>query len=77
VDFHEILYGEYDIEDDLESMLFSPVASTILKWRTFKILRRVHVLNRLVDLDEILYCGNSIEGDLDHSKMVVCLSVTH
>jgi hypothetical protein len=25
-----------------------------------------------VDLDEILYCGNDIKGDFDHSKMAVC-----
>jgi hypothetical protein len=29
-------------------------------------------MNRVVDLDEILYCGNGIKGDLDHSKMAVC-----
>jgi len=72
VDFDEILYRDDDIEDDLDSMLFNSVASTISKWRTFKLLRRVHLLNRLVDLDEILYCGNGIKGDLDHSKMAVC-----
>jgi hypothetical protein len=33
-------------------MLFSPVASTVSKWRTLKLLRRVHLLNRLVDLDD-------------------------
>jgi hypothetical protein len=66
------LYGD-DIKDNLDSMLFNSVASSISKWRTFKLLR-VHLLNRLVDLDEILYCGNDIKGDLDHSKMAVCLS---
>jgi hypothetical protein len=35
MDLDEILYGD-DIEDDLDTMLFSPVASTISKWRTFK-----------------------------------------
>jgi hypothetical protein len=35
------------------------------------------ILNRLVDLDEILFCGNGIKGDLDHSKMAVCLSPTN
>jgi hypothetical protein len=77
VDLDEILYEDDDIEDDLYFMLFSPVASTISKWRTFKLLMRVHILNRLVDLDEILYCGNDIKIDLDHSKMAVCLSVPH
>jgi hypothetical protein len=56
VDLDEILYGGDDIEDDLDSMLLNPVASTISKWWTFKPLRCVLLLNRLVDLDEIL-CG--------------------
>jgi hypothetical protein len=77
VDLDEILYGDDDTEDDLDCMMFNPVASTISKWRTFKLLKRVHLLNRLVDLDEILYCGNGINGDLDHSKTVVCLSLPH
>jgi hypothetical protein len=74
VDLDEILYGDDDIEDDFDSMLFNPVASIISKWRTFKLLRRVH---RLVGLDEILYCGNCIKCDLDHSKMAVYLSPTN
>jgi hypothetical protein len=56
VDLDEILYGDDDIEDDLDSILLNPVASTISKWRTFKILRWAQLLNRLVDLDEI-FCG--------------------
>jgi hypothetical protein len=60
----EILYADDDIEDDLDSILFNPIASTISKWQTFKLLKRVHLLKRLVDLDEILYCGNGIKGDL-------------
>jgi hypothetical protein len=65
VDLDEISYGGDDIEDDLDSMLFSPVALTISKWRTFKLLSKVKLLNGLVDLDEILYCDNGIKGDLD------------
>jgi hypothetical protein len=61
VDLNEILYGGDDIEDDLDSILFNAVASTIPKWRTFKLLRWVQVFNRLVDLDEILYGGDSIK----------------
>jgi hypothetical protein len=49
----EILYGDDDIEYNLDSMLFNPVASAISKWWTIKLLTRVHLLNRLVDLDEI------------------------
>jgi hypothetical protein len=51
VDLDKMLYGSNDIEDDLDSILFNPVASTISKWRMFKLLRRVYLLNRLVDLD--------------------------
>jgi hypothetical protein len=60
VDLDEILYGCDDIEDDLESILFNAVASTIPKCQTFKLLRWVQLLNRLVDLDEILYGGDDI-----------------
>jgi hypothetical protein len=35
----------------------------------------MYLLNRLVDVDEILYCDNDIKGDLDYSKMAVCLCV--
>jgi hypothetical protein len=61
VDLDEILYGGDDIEDDLDSILFNAVASNIQKWRTFKLLRRVKLLNRLVNLDEILYGDNDTE----------------
>jgi hypothetical protein len=72
VDLVEILYGDDDIEDYLDSILFNPVASTISKWRTFKLQWKVHLLNRLVNLDAILYCGNGSKGDLVHFKMAVC-----
>jgi hypothetical protein len=61
VDLDEILYGYGDIEDNLDSILLNPLASTIPKWRAFKLLRWVQFLNRLVDLDEILYGGDGIE----------------
>jgi hypothetical protein len=55
VDLDEILYGDDDIEGDLDSIILNPLASTISKWWTFKYLRWVQVLNLLVDLDKILY----------------------
>jgi hypothetical protein len=61
VELDEILYGGDDIEDDLDSILFSYIASAIPKWRTFKLLSWVQLLNWLVDLDEILYGGDGIE----------------
>jgi hypothetical protein len=50
-----------DSEYYLEYIVFNPVASTIPKCRKFKLLRWVQLLNRLVDLDEILYGGDGIE----------------
>jgi hypothetical protein len=44
--------------------IFNPIASTIPKWRTFKLLRWLQLLNRLVDLDEILYGGDGVEYGL-------------
>jgi hypothetical protein len=40
------------------------VASITPKWRTFKLLWWVQLLNRLEDLDEILYGGDDI-NDID------------
>jgi hypothetical protein len=65
VDLDEIVYGGDGIEYYLDPILFNPVASTIPKWRTFKILRWVLPLNRLVDLDEILYG----DGDVKMTSM--------
>jgi hypothetical protein len=61
VDLGEILHGGDDIECYLDYRLFNPVASAIPKWRTFKLLRWVQLLNRLVDLDKILYGDDGIE----------------
>jgi hypothetical protein len=55
VDLDEILYGGDDVEDDIDFILLSLLASTIAKWRTLNPLRWVQLLNRLVDLDELLY----------------------
>jgi hypothetical protein len=48
MDLDEILYGGDDIEDDLNAILFNPVASTVLKWQTFKLLSCVLLLNTCV-----------------------------
>jgi hypothetical protein len=56
VDLNEILYGDDDIEGDLDPILFNSVVSTIPKWPTSKLLRWVLFLNGLVDLDENWYC---------------------
>jgi hypothetical protein len=61
VDLDEIVYEGDGIKDDLDSILLNPVALTISKWRTFKLLRWAQLLNRLVDLDEILCGGYGIE----------------
>jgi hypothetical protein len=35
VDFHEIWYGGNAIQGDLDSVIFNPISSTILKWLRF------------------------------------------
>jgi hypothetical protein len=54
VDSDEILCGGDSIEYYLDYVLLNPVALTIPKRRTFELLRWVLILNRLVDLEEIL-----------------------
>jgi hypothetical protein len=49
------------MEGDLDYILFNALASTVPKWRTFKLVRWIQLLNRLVDLDEILCGGDDIE----------------
>jgi hypothetical protein len=61
----EILYGSDGIEYYLDYILFNPVASTIPKWQTFKLLRWVQLLDQLVDLDEILYRDDDVKNDFD------------
>jgi hypothetical protein len=34
VDLNEILFGGDDTEDDLDSIIFNAIASTIPKWQT-------------------------------------------
>jgi hypothetical protein len=56
-----ILYGGDGVEDDIDSILLNLSASTILKWRTFNLLRWAQILNGLVDFDKMLYGGDGIE----------------
>jgi hypothetical protein len=65
VDLYEILYACDDVEDDLDAILFNPVASTIPKWRTLKLLSWVKFLNKYVDFYAILCVDDVREGDLD------------
>jgi hypothetical protein len=69
VDLDEVLYGDDGTEYYLYYVPINPVASTIPEWRTFKILRRVQILNRLVDLDEILYGHDDTERDHDSTVL--------
>jgi hypothetical protein len=61
VNFDEILYVDDDIKGDLDSILLYPTAPTIPKWWTFKLLRWALLLNRVVELDEILYGIGDVE----------------
>jgi hypothetical protein len=54
-------------------LTFIHIAPTILKWRTFKLLRWVQwnsltTFCRLVHLDNILYVGDYMKDNLDHSN---------
>jgi hypothetical protein len=48
VDYSEIWKGDRAIEDDLYTIIFNPVASTIIKWWMFGLLRWVQNLCQLV-----------------------------
>jgi hypothetical protein len=37
VDFHEIWYGQDDIEGDHDAIMFNTTASTVLKWLRLRI----------------------------------------
>jgi hypothetical protein len=54
------VFEVYNIDSESDSMLFSLVSSTIAKCRTFKLLMCVHIMNRLEDLDEIVYENNTM-----------------
>jgi hypothetical protein len=45
------------------------VISIIPKWRTYKLLRWVQLLNRVVDLAEILCECDGLEGDLNFNNV--------
>jgi hypothetical protein len=45
MDLNETVYGDSNTDSVSDSMLFRLVVCTIFKWRTFKILRCVQVLN--------------------------------
>jgi hypothetical protein len=53
----------------MKVIICSLAASIIPKWRPFKFLSWVHLLNRLVNLDKILYGRDDIEDHLEHYKM--------
>jgi hypothetical protein len=50
-----------NFKSDSDSMVFRLVASTIPKWRKFKLLRWVQILKLLVDLGKIVHEDCNIE----------------
>jgi hypothetical protein len=54
VDLDGILYGHVDVEEDRDSILLNPIASTITKWLTFELLSWVQ-RNSLITVEPI--CG--------------------
>jgi hypothetical protein len=61
VELDEFFYECDGIEDNHDCIILNPLGSTIPNWRTFKILWWVQLLNRLMDLDEILYGNDDIK----------------
>jgi hypothetical protein len=55
----EIVYENDKIDSDSDCTLFRFVVSNIREWRTFINLRLVEILNRLVDLNEIVCNSDS------------------
>jgi hypothetical protein len=63
VDLDEILHK--NDEDYPDSIYFNSLDLTVQKLQMFELLRWMHLLNRLVDYDEILYGGDAIKDYLD------------
>jgi hypothetical protein len=55
-----------DLDENFVEVMTLKVMSITPKWRTFKLLRWVQLLNHLVDLDEILFGGDYIEEDREY-----------
>jgi hypothetical protein len=49
----------------MDSILLILVASTVLKWQSFKLLKWVQLLNRVSGFGEILCVDDNIKFDLD------------
>jgi hypothetical protein len=47
VNFHEIQQGGHAIEDDLDTIIFNPIAPTILNQKRFELLRWMQKLHQL------------------------------
>jgi hypothetical protein len=45
VDFHVIWWAGDAIEGDIDAIIFNPIASRILKWLRFELLRWMHYLH--------------------------------
>jgi hypothetical protein len=60
---HGIQEGGHATEDDLEATLSNSVASTMPKWRTLKLLRRMRNLHQLTWGYEILCSDKSLNDE--------------
>jgi hypothetical protein len=63
IDFYDIRQGGHFIECDPEAVIPSPVATTIQKWRTIKLLRWIQNLHQSAWDNEMLHVGRSSEGE--------------
>jgi hypothetical protein len=56
-------YGGHATEGDLDAILFNPVASTIPKWRMFKLLRWMQNVHQSMWDHGILYADKPSEDE--------------
>jgi hypothetical protein len=65
VDLEGTEHADDKIYRDSDSMLFRLVVSTVPKWRIFKLLRCLQVLNRFLDLEKNVYEDDNIDKGSD------------
>jgi hypothetical protein len=59
VDFHQIQYGGYAVEDDFEAINFNSISLLVPKWQKFKLQRCMQSL-RHSTWDHVLLCSDSL-----------------
>jgi hypothetical protein len=69
-DFYKIQQRGHAIEGDLNSIIFNPLASTIPKWQTFKLLRWTQNLHHSMCNHGVLYVVRSTKDEHFFNKTI-------